>query len=322
MVLGIVILNGYIYTQKFIIPVENSYITSSFGEYRDTGNKPHFHTGIDFSSYSRIGYPVKTIDDGYVYKIWLNDKIYGNTIFIYHPDYKILSVYAHLSSFNSLVNSIADSVTKEFGNAFAEVKFPENEVFVSKGDIIAYSGKTGEANVPNVHFEIREVKKIGNKNIEIIKDALEFVNYKETRKINLKALKIRSNGKIFVLDNENNITIPFDSIPKLEVNIYEMLGKNTRIIPKIITLKVNRELVYQITFDSIKLNEMYSPNVVFGYGSTLYNYWIKLYSTTEITPIKINRWNEIKMKDENIAELILEDIWGNIKVYKIILKKR
>ncbi|AEX85505.1 hypothetical protein XO10_05415 [Marinitoga sp. 1135] len=312
-----------VFSQRFLPPVKDSYLTSSFGEYRDTGDKPHFHLGIDFSSFSRIGYPVNAAADGYVCKLWVNHKVYGNTIFIYHPDYDLISVYAHLNSFKGLMAEIANSVVSEFGNTFAEIKFPDDEIRVSKGEEIGYSGKSGEAEVPHVHFEIREVKKSGNNEIEIVRDALEFVDYVEMRPRKLQAFEIRSNNRTYKLLDDQVTEVPFTTLPKLEVKVSEKVGDNTTIIPRKISLRVNDELVYEIEFDAIREDEMYSPNAIYGYGSNLFTYWIKLYSSSFITPIKVNRWNEIAftLKDKNPAELILEDIWGSIKVYKLILVK-
>ncbi|KAF2956796.1 M23 family metallopeptidase [Marinitoga sp. 38H-ov] len=322
-VLSLILLSFiFVFSQRFLPPID-SYLTSSFGEYRDTGDKPHFHLGIDFSSYSRVGYPVVSAADGYVYKIWLNEEIYGNTLFIYHPDYDLITVYAHLSSFKGLVDEIANSVSKEIGNSFAEIKFPEGEIRVSKGDEIALSGKSGEADVPHIHFEVREIKKSGNEEIEIVRDALEFVDYIEMRPRVLEALEIRSNNRTFNLLEDQVIEIPFSTLPKLEVKADEKIGNNTKIIPRKISLRVNDELVYEIEFDAIRADEIYSPNSVFGYGSNIFTYWLKLYSSSFITPIKVNRWNEIAftLKNRNPAELILEDIWGTVKVYKFILVK-
>jgi hypothetical protein len=314
---------NFIFSQRFLPPVKDSYLTSSFGEYRDTGDKAHFHMGIDFSSFSRIGYPVNAAANGYVYKIWVNHEVYGHTIFIYHPDYDLITVYAHLNSFKGIVAEIADSVIKEFGNTFAEIKFPEDEIRVSKGEEIAYSGKSGEAEVPHVHFEVREIKKSGNEEIEIVRDALEFVDYVEMRTRQLEALEIRSNNRTFKLLEDQVTEIPFNTLPKLEVKADEKLGNNTKIIPRKVSLRVNDELVYEIEFDAIRVDEMYSPNSVYGNGSNIFTYWLKLYSSSFITPIKVNRWNEISfnLKDRNPAELILEDIWGTVKVYKLVLVK-
>ncbi|WP_075780344.1 M23 family metallopeptidase [Marinitoga sp. 1137] len=280
------------FSELFQIPIENSYITSSFGEYRNTGNKPHFHTGIDFSSFSKAGIPIRSIENGYVYKIWLNEPIYGNTIFIYHPSINRLSVYAHLSSFNGIVQNIVDSVKKEFGNNFAKINFPKKEIVIKKRDIIGFSGKSGEAQVPNVHFEIREIKKFGDNKIEIVEDALEYINYTDIRKKELVISKIRINNNIYNLSENVPVEIPFYLFPKIEINIFEKVGENTKIIPKRVSLKINDEMIYKIEFDKIRDDEMYSPDSIFGYGSNLYNYWVKLYSTSKITPIKINRWNE------------------------------
>lgn len=313
----------YSFSQRFLPPVKDSYLTSSFGEYRDTGDNPHFHLGIDFSSFSRVGYPVNAAADGYVYKIWVNHKIYGNTLFIYHPDYDLITVYAHLNSFVGIVDEIANSVTGEFGNTYAEIKFPENEIRVLKGEKIAYSGKSGEAEIPHVHFEVREMKKSGNDEIEIVRDALEFVDYIEMRPRKLEALEIRSNNRTFKLLDDQVTEIPFATLPKLEVKTYEKLGNNTKIIPRKISLRVNDELVYEIEFDAIRTDEMYSANAIYGYGSNIFTYWVKLYSSSFITPIKVNRWNEIAftLKERNPAELILEDIWGSVKIYKLVLVK-
>ncbi|MBM7559754.1 hypothetical protein [Marinitoga litoralis] len=61
---------SHAFSQNFRIPMESLYITSSFGEYKDTGDNPHFHK-IDFSSFSKVGLPVKSAESGFVYKIWL-----------------------------------------------------------------------------------------------------------------------------------------------------------------------------------------------------------------------------------------------------------
>ncbi|WP_129408419.1 hypothetical protein [Marinitoga lauensis] len=177
--------------------------------------------------------------------------------------------------------------------------------------------------MPNIHFEIREIIKSGDNETEIIKDALEYVNYTELRTKELIISKIRINNNIYNLSENNLMEIPFYTLPKIEINVSEKLGKNTKIIPKKISLKINNEVVYKIEFDEIREDEMYSPDSIFGYGSNLYNYWIKLYSTSKITPIKINRWNEIfsSLKERNYAEIIIEDIWNNTKIYKFILIK-
>jgi len=98
----------------FTPPVRNSYITASFGEFRDTGDKPHFHLGIDFSTFNREGISVYSAASGYVYKIWMNDPIYGNAVFIKHEDLNLITAYAHLQDFGDRIKYYSELIKKEF----------------------------------------------------------------------------------------------------------------------------------------------------------------------------------------------------------------
>jgi len=79
----------------FIFPLKiNPVVSGNFAEPRNR----HFHTGVDFSTYSE-GKDVMAIADGYVSRINVSPWGYGNAIYIDHPN-GYTSVYAHLSKYN------------------------------------------------------------------------------------------------------------------------------------------------------------------------------------------------------------------------------
>jgi murein DD-endopeptidase MepM/ murein hydrolase activator NlpD len=101
-------------------------ITSHYG-WRKTG----FHHGLDIAA--GIGESIKAAASGYVsfagYK-----PVYGNTVIINHPGGK-QTVYAH-----------------------AQKIYVKKNQYVTKGEILATVGVTGNTTGPHLHFEIREGK--------------------------------------------------------------------------------------------------------------------------------------------------------------------
>ena len=301
----------------FTPPVRNSYITASFGEFRDTGDKPHFHLGIDFSTFNREGISVYSAASGYVYKIWMNDPIYGNAVFIKHEDLNLITAYAHLQDFGDRIKYYSELIKKEFkGEGKIEAVFPKDQIQVQRSELIALSGSSGAAEAPHLHFEVREA----NENGDIIRDPLEYLDYAETRTKALELLGVISDNAEYKPDSTNNVTIKFSGqYPKIELKVREVLGKNTPVMPKRISLKIGDMLIYQIDFSKILESESYNPSVVFGNSSTMTLYALKMFSTESITPIQVNNWNQFTMNSQNTftGEVTLEDTWGNRQNYKI-----
>ena len=107
-------------------PLDLLYETSKFG-FRDRG-VTWWHNGIDLRA--EIGTPVYAVADGIV-RVSHNNKVgYGNYIVINHGKWG--SLYAHLSQYNTFVGQ--------------EVK---------AGQLIGYTGNTGDSEAPHLHFEIR-----------------------------------------------------------------------------------------------------------------------------------------------------------------------
>ncbi|MGW6707448.1 M23 family metallopeptidase [Streptomyces sp. NPDC054956] len=109
---------------KFVLPVERHGLSAGFGQ---AGvNWMSVHTGIDFPvSY---GTKVMAATDGTVRSQW--NSAYGNMVILTAPD-GTETWYCHLSS--------------------AKIRSGK----VKAGDVIAYSGNSGNSTGPHLHFEVR-----------------------------------------------------------------------------------------------------------------------------------------------------------------------
>ncbi|HAJ33485.1 MAG TPA: hypothetical protein DCK79_08975 [Candidatus Atribacteria bacterium] len=119
--------NSTVSSRYFMWPIKGL-ITSQFGM-RTLGGRRDYHTGIDIDGH--IGNSIRAAESGKVsFSGYING--YGYTIIIEHGG-GYSSVYAHNSS-----NLVKEGQT------------------VSKGDIIAKLGATGNATGSHLHFEIRK----------------------------------------------------------------------------------------------------------------------------------------------------------------------
>lgn len=312
----ILIFTVFAISQLFQPPIKNSYLTASFGEYRDTGVNPHFHLGVDFSTFNRKGEPVHAAAEGSLYKIWLNDPLYGNAIFLYHENSDLISGYAHLSGFSDKITKYSQLVQNEFGNQRIEIVMPKGEIPIKLNEVIAYSGDTGEAIAPHLHFEI--LKQYEDE--VVIYDPLEFLEYQEPRNKSLELIRIRSNNKYFdVTENGETVVEYTGNYPRIDIRVREKLGDNSTILPKKVSMYINGILTYKLDFSQIKESETYQADVVFGYGSTSSIYWLKMYSDDILSPIVINDFSAFSYGTSTTlnGEIVLEDIWGNEKKYKL-----
>lgn len=118
------------------LPLDELYVTSPFG-LRNYKNMK-WHNGIDLRA--KIGTAVYAVSDGIVKVAKINEgginTGYGKYVVIEHNDF--CSLYAHLDSYI--------------------VKVGQK---IKAGQLIGYSGNTGDSEGPHLHFEIR----LGNYNL-------------------------------------------------------------------------------------------------------------------------------------------------------------
>ena len=126
-------------------------ISGSFGELR--GN--HFHSGMDFKTNQREGYPVYAVADGHISRLRVQSVGFGNAVYITHAN-GFSTVYGHLQRFNDRISQTIKNY--QYRIESFEVDFPllSVEIPVKKGEIIAWSGNSGSSGGPHLHFEIRD----------------------------------------------------------------------------------------------------------------------------------------------------------------------
>jgi murein DD-endopeptidase MepM/ murein hydrolase activator NlpD len=128
-------------------------IAGSFGDLRPN----HFHSGLDFRTNQREGYPVYAVSDGYIARLRVQIGGFGQAIYINHPN-GYTSVYAHLSAY---APNLAQKVkSSQYDLKQFEVDFPldSSQIVVKKGQLIGWTGNTGSSGGPHLHFELRDTK--------------------------------------------------------------------------------------------------------------------------------------------------------------------
>lgn len=135
------------------LDIEPPALAGSFGELRSN----HFHSGIDFRTNQRIGYPVYAPADGFISRLRVQNSGFGLALYINHPN-GYTTVYGHLSRFNSKIAQIVKNI--QYKKTSYEIdEFPSSDLIpVRKGEVIAYTGNTGSSGGPHLHFEIRDSK--------------------------------------------------------------------------------------------------------------------------------------------------------------------
>lgn len=136
---------------NFSYPLQVNYpLTGNFGEPRSK----HFHTGLDYYTVEE-GKAIVAVQEGYVSRILVSPYGYGLALYVDHPS-GYTSVYGHLSRFD---NSIAQWVEEQQylrKNFSLDTLLPPDKFMVKQGEIIAYSGNSGQSAGPHLHFELRE----------------------------------------------------------------------------------------------------------------------------------------------------------------------
>jgi hypothetical protein len=293
-------------------------ITGTFGECRinaDTYVK-RFNIGLALSTNSIENTKIYAMNDGILWKLVINDPVYGNIIYLKHPD-GLATMYGHLNTFSPEYDSILQSVMVEFGEeSHTVIEFNSNEYTVRKGDVIGYSGQTGSAIAPYCHVEFLDVAQ----NIYI--DPLVYLKEQLNRPdAFLDFAKVRVDGKEQNISNGGTYYYS-NAIPQIEINARLMdNNRRSRYGVHRIQLFFNDEEVYQLLFETIPADFYEQGEKVFGEGSTSSYYWYKLYSDKREGVIVLNRLNEISISGTIRAKIVIEDDWGNAKTWEFYLKK-
>ena len=145
-----------ILAQDVLWPTETDKVFSSnFGENRDS----HFHMGVDIKTGGKIGIEVLAVEDGYISRIRSNYTGYGKALYQRTTSGHEV-VYAHLESFTPVLEKIWRLQQGKRKSYIVDTQFPPRDFQVKKGDLIGFSGNTGNSFAPHIHFEYRTSKSI------------------------------------------------------------------------------------------------------------------------------------------------------------------
>ena len=127
-------------------------LSGTFGELRSN----HFHSGLDIKTQKRTGWNVYASADGYVSRIKISHWGYGKALYITHPN-GYVTVYAHLKKFSPKLEEFIKK--KQYEKESFEIElFPKkDEIKVSLGEVVAFSGNSGSSGGPHLHYEIRDI---------------------------------------------------------------------------------------------------------------------------------------------------------------------
>lgn len=125
----------------------------TFGELRPN----HFHSGLDFKTNQRTGFPVHAVAEGFVSRIHVQYGGFGLAVYITHPN-GFTSVYGHLERVTPELAKIIKDYQYKNQTYEADIILEPNQAPLQKSDVFAWSGNAGASAGPHVHFEIRDSK--------------------------------------------------------------------------------------------------------------------------------------------------------------------
>ena len=126
--------------------------SGTYGELRPN----HFHAGVDLKTQEREGFPVYAVEDGFLSRIKVETGSYGKVVYLDHPELNKTTVYAHLNRFSPKIQNYIKG--EQYLHQTYEIQryLRPTQITVKKGEIIGYSGNTGNSFGPHLHFEVRD----------------------------------------------------------------------------------------------------------------------------------------------------------------------
>ena len=262
-------------TSEYEWPTDASrVVTSTFAEFRTT----HFHAGIDISTNNRSGYKILAARDGYVSRVRVSPQGYGKMLYVRHAD-GYVTTYAHLKTFSNQINSMVREKQFRQEKYPVDIRLDPNTIKVHKGDVIAYSGRSGTGE-PHLHFEIRDenlnpVNPLLFEHLTVVDDlspvirALAFTPvgpYSSIEKKNNTVLvrRFSRKGKTYSAPN----TVVIEGMCGISINVRDAAeGTRHRVGVHQLSLSVDDRTLYSVQLNRVDADE--SKQILLYYDLTL-----------------------------------------------------
>ncbi|MGB0863478.1 MAG: M23 family metallopeptidase [Saprospiraceae bacterium] len=313
-------------------------LSGSFGELRSN----HFHGGIDIKPRVRgkSGDPIYAAADGYVARIAVSPRGYGNGLYLAHPN-GYTTVYGHLLKFNDKIAQYVEDLQYANETFVLDVDTLQATRFpVEKGQIIGYMGNAGSSGGAHLHFEIRNSKTQNAYNPLLfgfkIKDNIapklnELKIYNLNHKletIGTNKYKIKSSKSGYSVSN-GEITVQSGRVG-LGIKTFDfMTGVPNWNGPYNIKMYQNDSLIYYFEVSELDLEEWYYLNAHVDYkefkkSKSYFNRCYLLPGNGNSTVYK-SAYNQgvIELKEGERAQIkfVASDITGNESILNFTMKR-
>ncbi len=256
----------YANSDRYIWPIEIvGDISGNFGECRSD----HFHAGLDIATNQQTGYKMYAIASGFVYRVKTSAGGYGKALYLKLDDGRYV-VYAHCERFIQPIDQYVRQLQKKEGTYEIDYYVPENLFTFNQGDIVGFSGKSGDV-APHLHIELR------NENedpINILSHGLSLAEPDTSIPV-LFHLAIKPATYSSFVDNSLNQNIyPLTQVDestyliKRPISVWGKLGlklssidyDNTgqyRLAPYVTSLQIDGKTVYTVKLDRVSYKQDY-----------------------------------------------------------------
>ena len=300
----------------------------------------HFHSGLDFRTNQREGYPVHAVYNGYISRIRVQFGGFGNALYITHPN-GYTSVYGHLQRFSPEILAVLRAAQRTQQKDLVDVMLDPFQLPVYKGQVVAWSGNTGGSAGPHLHFELRDSQTEQTINAQlfgltipdkippaIMSIAVYHLNgepFSEKTTKDLYAVA-GSNGH-YHLTQPQTIAIGADAGMGIVCNDQNSASAN-RNGAYAIQVRLDDEPIYTFRAERFAFDQTHAINAYIDYPAFLnYGRWIQKCfilpgSKISIYPQAVNR-GAIRLKDNEVhnLEYLVSDVAGNISTLSFKVKR-